>query len=219
MKGLLAKDLALMKQRGKMILFLIVWAIIMSAVMEDASFVVGWIVMIATISSVSTISYDEYDNCMPFLMSMPVTRRDYAVEKYLFSACIGFVFWLISLVIVACCSRFTDMKFSVSEDLPGMVLFLAVVLILLSVSIPPQLKWGAEKGRITMLIIFGVVFVGGFLISKLSAGMDTSGLKRFVSWLDTLPMAGVILVVLAVSVLITLVSVMISIRIMEKKEF
>ncbi len=214
MSGLLAKDLALMKQRGKIMLFLVAWGILMTFIMEDAAFVVGWIVMIAAITSISTISYDEYDNCMPFLMTLPVTRRDYAVEKYLFSAAVGAVFWLIALVIVIVSSLVRGSVFSPAEELPGMVLFLGVLLAILALCIPPQLKWGAEKGRIMMLLIFGVVFVVSLLIGRFGGG-----LQKAAAFLESLPMAGVILGSMAFSLALTAVSVMISIRIMEKKEF
>lgn len=214
MKGLLAKDYALMKQRGKILIFLVLWGIIMYAVMDDGFFVVGWVVMIAVITSLSTMSYDEYDNSMPFLMSLPVTRKDYAVEKYLFSALCGIAFWIISLIIVIVGNTVTGKAVLQTEDLSGMLLFLAVMFLILAVCIPPQLKWGAEKGRIVMLIIFGVVFVAAFLLGRFGGG-----LKRTAEWLDRLSMPGVVLGALAASLVLTAISVMFSILIMQKKEF
>ena len=37
--------------------------------------------------------------------------------------------------------------------------------VILAVSTPPQLKWGAEKGRIVMLVFFAFFGVGAFLLS------------------------------------------------------
>lgn len=214
MKALLIKDLAIMKNRGKMLLFMIAWGIAMMFFMEDSSFVVGWLVMIATISAVSTISYDEHDNCMPFLMSMPVSRRDYALEKYLFSAICGAVFLAISLLIVIAVNAVNGKAFSAADDLNGILAFLPVVLVILSVSIPPQLKWGAEKGRTAMMVIFGVIFLGGIVFSEFG-----SGLGHLAGQLGALSMKAVISAVLAVSLILTALSILISIRIMENKEF
>ena len=214
MKGLLMKDWALMKQRGKILLFLVAWGFLMTFIMDSSSFVVGWIVCIAAITSLSTISYDEYDNCMPFLMSLPVTRRAYALEKYLFSLLSGGVFWVLSLGIVAVCGLFNGKGFSLAEELPGMVVILALTFFILAVSIPPQLKWGAEKGRIVMLLIYAVIGAGAFLLNRF--GGTSSGVGERLS---ALPLWGAVLGALGLGVLLTAVSALISVRILEKKEF
>ena len=100
MKGLFIKDLALMKQRTKILIFLVIWGIVISFFMDDAAFSVGWVVMIAALTSISTISYDEYDNGMPQLMSLPASRAAYAIEKYLFVIFWSVVFWVISVISV-----------------------------------------------------------------------------------------------------------------------
>ena len=214
MKALFAKDLALMKQRWKIMAFLVAWGIVMSFVMDSNSYVIGWIVMIATISSISTISYDEYDNCMPFLMSLPVTRRNYAIEKYLFSLLCGVAFWLISLLIILVKGLFTHENSSLAADLPGFLLIFAMVLIILAVSIPPQLKWGAEKGRTIMFILFGVIVVGAFLLTRFGNGIEIAE-----ETLDTLITPGIVLLFLAGCLVLTGISAWISVQIMKKKEF
>lgn len=213
MKGLMAKDFAILKQRGKILLFLLGWGVLMNFAMEDGSFVVGWMVMIATITSLSTISYDEYDNCMPFLMSLPVTRRSYALEKYAFSGAVAGVAWLASVALVTVCELILRKQLPTGEDYLGMAVFLAGILLILSVSIPPQLKWGAEKGRLVMIGIFGVIFVASFVIGKLNEA------PNMIARLEKLPMAGFVAGAIAVALILTVVSVWISVRIMEKKEF
>ena len=214
MKGLLMKDWALMKQRGKILLFLVAWGFLMTFIMDSSSFVVGWIVLIAVITSVSTISYDEYDNCLPFLMSLPVTRRGYAAEKYLFSLLCGAVFWVAGVLIVLLGGLLNGKGVSLSEELPGMVLLFGLTLFVLAVTIPPQLKWGAEKGRIVLIILFAVIGGGAFLLSRFGARLSGLAAK-----LEALPMWGAVLGALGLGVLLTAVSALISVRIMEKKEF
>lgn len=215
MKGLLAKDFALMKQRGMILLFLVGWGIVMSFVMNDSSYVVGWIVMIATITSVSTISYDEYDNCMPFLMSLPVTRRDYALEKYAFSLICGIAFWIIALIIVFVRGLFTEGFFSFPTDIFALLLIFALTLIVVAVSIPPQLKWGAEKGRLIMFILFGVIVVVAFLLSRFAAVEVVATAEK----LNTLITPGVVFAFIGLCLALTGLSAWISVRIMKKKEF
>lgn len=213
MKGLLVKDIAIMKSRGKILLFLLVWGFVMLAVMDDPSFVVGWIVMIASITSLSTITYDEYDNGMQFLMSLPVTRKGYVLEKYLFSFLSGIVFWLLSIVIVIIGSLVSGKSAALAE-LPATVPAIAAMMIIIAFSIPPQIKWGAERGRIVLLIIFGVIFVGAFLLSRLADGGG-----EIIASLEGISLPLVILVAFAFSIVLTVISILISVKVMEKKEF
>lgn len=215
MKGLIVKDFALLRQAGSKILFFaLVWGVVMTFVMDDISFTTGWVVLIAVIVSLSTLSYDEYDNCMPFLMSMPTSRRIYAAEKYVFSLLCGFIAWLCTLVIMIICSLAMGKGFPGAEDFLGSVMFLPVMMLVPAVTLPAQFKWGAQKGRNALFILFGVVFVAGFLIEKFGSGLAGAAAK-----LETLPMGGFVLGCMAAGVVITLASVFLSIRIMEKKEF
>ena len=214
MKGLLAKDLALMIQRAKIMLFLIIWGIIMVFIMEDSAFVVGWMVMIAAVTSLSPISYDEYDNCMPFLMSLPVTRRTYAVERYVFSLLFGAAFWVLSVAIVAIFGMISGNPVSFAEDLPMMAVFLAVLVLVVAVSVPPQLKWGSEKGRMVLLLVYVAIFGGFFIFAKMADGAADIGSK-----LEAFSLPGVVIALLAADLAILALSAALSIRIMEKKEF
>ena len=211
MKGLLIKDLMLMKQRTKILIFLVFWGIVMNFVMDDPSFSVGWVVMIAALTSISTISYDEYDNGMAYLMSLPVSRAGYAIKKYLFVILWSAAFWVVAVISAFACSLFSGKTLTPGEDLPGLLLFIAAGLVIVSFSIPPQLKWGSEKGRVVMLIAFGVV---SFLF--ITAG---ESLRILSTHLEGMSMPLVILSAIPVSFAVTALSLLISIRIMKNREF
>ena len=78
MKGLLIKDLKLMKNNGKnlLLVFLIIGTM-MGIMTKELYAAVGYVTFIFTLFTVSTISYDEYDNGYPFLFTLPITRRQY----------------------------------------------------------------------------------------------------------------------------------------------
>ncbi len=214
MKGLLAKDLALMMQRGRVFIFLLVWGIVIALVMDSNTYSIGWIVMVATISSISTISYDEYDNCMPFLMSLPVTRREYAIEKYVFSAAAGVISWVLAVMIGTIACVLKGSLLPTGQDFLGMLAYMPVILLIISVMIPPQLKWGPEKGRTVMMVAFGVAAVVIFLVERYAGGVE-GAMKA----MDSLSLPGVFLGIAAVCIALTALSIWLSIRIMEKKEF
>lgn len=79
MKGLLIKDMRLLMNQGKTRFLMLVAVSLILSVMGAASpsFVVSYITIIFSFFTASTISYDEYDNCYLFLMTLPVTRKGY----------------------------------------------------------------------------------------------------------------------------------------------
>ncbi len=50
--------------------------------------------------TLSTISYDEFDNGNAFLFSLPITRAGYVVEKYCFALILALSAWTISTLLV-----------------------------------------------------------------------------------------------------------------------
>ncbi len=83
MNGLMEKDLRILLQRKQVFLIFIVLAVFL-CMTQGSVFVVGYLPLISVMLAVGTISYDEFDNGYPFLMTLPITRKTDAAEKYLF---------------------------------------------------------------------------------------------------------------------------------------
>ena len=84
--------------------------------------------------------------------------------------------------------------------------------------VPVMLKFGAERGRIAMVICFAVVYLTIALLAQSAEQWGTD----FLPLLDSLPEIGIgafLVILVAVTVLILLLSVRISIGIIKKKEF
>ena len=64
MKGMLIKDFRLLKNQGKsLLLMLLVVAIFMNFITDvGPAFIVGYITIIFSLFTATTISYDEFDN-------------------------------------------------------------------------------------------------------------------------------------------------------------
>lgn len=211
MRGLFRKDLCLMLQRSRALLVMVGVGVIMGF-STDGPFVVGYLTMIGAILAVGTISYDEFDNGYPFLMTLPVTRKDYVLEKYLFCLVTCLVSWVAALVIYGVCGLARGEGFS-PEGLAEGVAFLPVAALLLAIMLPVQLKYGAEKSRVVLIMVCGGAFGAGYLIMKLLPGGDgiAEGLSRIS---DGAIGVGFLVISLAALAL----SIRISIGIMEKKE-
>jgi ABC-type transport system involved in multi-copper enzyme maturation permease subunit len=102
MKGLLIKDIRLMKNMRNSIIMI---AVSMGAYMKDVSFIITYLALIGASFTTSTMSYDEFDNGYTFLLSLPVTRKGYVLEKYAFGLLLGGGGWLLGSVIVTVAGR------------------------------------------------------------------------------------------------------------------
>ena len=80
----------------------------------DSTFVVTYFTMIGSLLVLTTISYDTFDNGMPFLMSLPVSGKTYAQEKFLFSLIGLFVSWGTGVVVHFITSSFSKRSLTFS---------------------------------------------------------------------------------------------------------
>ncbi len=221
MKGLLIKDFKiLMNQKRFMIMFCFV-AIILSFSM-DTSFMVSYISMIGTILTLSTISFDYQDEGYSFLMTLPIKRGDYAVGKYVFTVLGLASFWAISIVLQFASFFIRRVDFDLTETLAADICLLPLFIFVAAVLIPIEIKFSPEKVRVVMFLFFGIVLVvamgGKALLGRLE---DTNGsdILSKLEMLDAVNPVMLILGVLAISVIMLSISMIISVRIMEKREF
>ncbi len=221
MKGLMIKDLRIIKSQGRfMVLFLGV--VLILGFSMDHTFIVSYCPMVGALLVLSTISYDCLDNGMSFLMTMPVSPKQYAVEKYLFSALGIFLVWIASIGLQA---GFTVLRHTPVDPQTLVLtdaLMYPVFLLIVSIMIPVDLKYSPEKGRIVMFFIFGIIMicaiVGKEILEFLTAKtkLDPAGILRA---LDAVSPWEIVIAVYIFTAAILLISLSISIQIMRKKEF
>ena len=84
MKGLLIKDFKLLKNQKQFFLTVSMMGIIFLVVSNNPDFVISYITIMISIFTLSTISYDQYNNGMAYLFTLPITRKEYVGEKYVF---------------------------------------------------------------------------------------------------------------------------------------
>jgi ABC-type transport system involved in multi-copper enzyme maturation permease subunit len=206
MKGLLLKDLLVLRQQSKIYLFMILMFAAFAIINEDPSFAGGMVAIVAVMLPITAMSYDERAGWDRLALSMPVSRKAMVLSKYLLGAGFSVVAFLISLLL--------GLKSNDPAGEPAgtafatALVFWSVCIILFSVLMPLFIRLGVEKGRIVMM---AVLFVPtGVLIFLSSTGIvqaDPEGLERL---LRMAPIAAIALFV---------ASILISFRLYEKKEF
>jgi len=183
MKGLLIKDLRLvLTRKHSLLLFLAVCAII--AFSAENGFVIGYTAFLLGIMGVSTQAYDERDNGFPFLFSLPVDRKTYVNEKFLFcilsdvaGLTLGCVFFLL-----ACASKGRMDVFQ--EDIVYALFYLPGSLLLLLSVLTIQMIFGIEKSRIITLVIYGALFALSALLAKIAGRIGKSSVfQNIPAWM------------------------------------
>ena len=217
MKGLLIKDFKLLKGQKNFFMAITAISIIMIIVSPGTSFPIGLLGFVGALFSLSSISYDEFDNGNAFLFSLPITRKDYVLEKYIFGLISGIMFLLLGTVISLVAIGITKTG-SFNEIFITAGSLFPTILLILSIMLPFILKFGGEKGRIAIIGVMGFIFVIGLLLIKATEfmGIDLYALLKKLPQFE--PQMYVLLFLL-LSVIVLTISYLISLAIMKKKEF
>lgn len=218
MKGLLIKDFKLLKGQKNFFMTITAISIIMIIVSPGTSFPIGFLGFCGgIIHHWVQLAMMNLINGNAFLFSLPITRKDYVLEKYIFGLISGIMFLLlgtvISLVVIGITKTgsFNEIFLTAGSLFP-------TILLILSIMLPFILKFGGEKGRIAIIGVMGFIFVIGLLLIKTTEylGID---LYVLINKLPKFEPLVYIILFLLLSVVILGISYLISLTILKKKEF
>ena len=217
MKGLLIKDLLLLKNQQRFFLLIFFMSAGMLLVGVNSVFVINYVTLIFTMFTLSSISYDEFDNGFAYLFTLPITRNQYAAEKYVFGFVTGGSACII-VTVIALIMNFVRGGAGTLELLITALLYLFLSLLFMAVVVPVQLKFGTEKGRIVLIFIIGLIFAAGFIVVKAAKTFQLD-LSTVIAALTSFAAGPVITVLLLISLAAVYGSYLISVNIMKKKQF
>ena len=216
MKGLLLKDLSILKTQGRSAVLIMAIALFMLIAGNNTAFAVVYANILFVTFGITTISYDNYDNGYAFLFTLTISRKLYVMEKYVFSMlsiATGTVLSLILMIVVS----FIKVDYILTTSEIAFVIGYGVsAIVISSIMLPVNLKFGPEKGRIAMVVLIAIVMSGIFAMAKISGTMDLTrvylGIKGSPAFISIGIFSVIVLLILAGSYLI-------SCKIMENKEF
>lgn len=220
-KGLLVKDFKFFLQNKTLLGVLLMIEAVFFAMqgISGATFVMIYMMMGTGMLVLSTITMDEYDKNMAFLMTMPVSRKDYVLEKYVLSLLCVLFGWVMALL--PCLLLKPD---GMGKLLAQSLGILAVMVLLQMLALPAQLKFGGERGRVVLACICAVAALAVVFAKK--AGGRYMGPERMQTWAGRIgeavykmDMAETGCIAAVICVVCFAVSFWISKGIMEKKEF
>lgn len=219
MKGLLIKDFKLMlNQKNFFILIVLILGATACFLDFDYYFLIGYFMFICSLFTISTISYDEFDNGNAFLFTLPFSRSRYVEEKYCFGILAGTCSWFLSFVITTIIQMINSNNFIFSDWMLSTLVMLPIMLVMLAILIPFQLKYGSENGRIAIIIFLGGGFVVCYLLANLLAQSQIN-FNSLISFINNVDPLIILLIIFAICLAILFVSMKISKRIVLKKEF
>ncbi len=214
------KDILLLKGQGRTLPVIVGCGILLSVAMQQSTAIV-YLGIIISMLTLSTISYDEHENGYTFLFTLPVERRKYVREKYLFSlgCCIlamlaGLI--ISSVIVLVKAGSVTTSGKELLEYFCGA--FLAVSFIL-AFSVPVRFRFGSEKSSVIMIIIFGIAAIGALAVTRLKDLLPMKTVAAAITAVESANDAVVAGVILLFSLVLLLISEQVSERIMIRKEF
>lgn len=208
MIGMAYKDfMVLRKQLGYYLAFFLLYGVLSFLGVFDSSIFAALIVVIGIMLPMSSVGYDDQARWDKFAASTPAGRRGVVGGKYLF-ALLGTLASAIPVVVVMGALLLTGIM---KGDLPVFLITVAacsgVSLLMNAVLLPLLLKYGSEKSRTIMILLFVAIFGGSMLLGQ------TGNLPAIPGWvLSALP---VVLVLVVVGAFV--ISYFISLGIYEKK--
>lgn len=217
MRGLIKKDCYMMKEFKKVLLIMILMVVFFLSIQAtNVSFVLGYMTMLSGAMVLNIMGMDEQQNANAFLFTLPISRKEYVIEKYVLGMIMGIIGCGISVVCVTVFSMIRQQSMDWIGLLVQVASMIGMLFIILGFGIPIQIKFGGEKGRIILIVgVMGICF-GMVGIAKIMQQFNGECIKNIEQILNQ----EWIWIVGAVAVLAFFVaSFFCSLHLMKKKEY
>ena len=223
MKALLMKDLRTVKNERRLCVSIIGVSVLFGVLFQNWYFMMGYIMFGLSMIARTMYQYDVADQGIVYLMTLPITRKEYVKEKYLLSLmsiCIG---GILSMILTKIGMLFTpDQADSNQEIFSAFLGILAVALVLQAIIFPVELKYDVSKSRIIiLLLVMGIIIlftafdmlIGAILVAFITIFVDAFGGIFIQHFLGTVLLSAVVVGMIYFS------SYRKSVKIMGQKEF
>lgn len=171
MKGLLIKDLKLLKSQK---LFITIIAVICCyfVITEKLQFAMTYAAIIFSMLVISTVNYDDDKNGMSFILTFPISRKMYVLEKYV----LGMLFMAVVLaaesIIMMAATAVKAASYAPYDWFPAILGFLLSSSLVLSATLPFQIKYGAEKGRMVLVTVFICMGIAAYSLRQVFKALN-----------------------------------------------
>lgn len=202
MKGLLIKDLYSIRQYLKSILLILAFFALFSIGLGDSAILLeGMIVMFFMMMTIYSFSADNLAKWDRYALSLPISRLEIVTSKYILSFFLCLTGTLLSLILVSAVLAIKPLNnFDFTDHLLATASIFAISIFFSSVLLPLIFKFGVEKSRMFLILIFAIPSASVIVLDKIGLKMPTEG--EFLSFFKLIPI--IILILLLVSYLVSL---------------
>lgn len=209
MTALILKDIATLKKTLLLTITICV-ALAIYGIYENAIFMIPLIcAMIPLILTAISFGYDTKSNFEQYAFSMPIKKSSYVWSKLFFAFAFGLI-GSICIFILLTIQNIMTIEYIVFIS----IITLIASILMSAIQLPFILKYGAEKGRLIMVITYFVIFaLSTFLKEK------SDLITKLAELFNKSSMSMICIGIVLIGLIMIGLSVKSSIIIMEKKEY
>ena len=209
MTALILKDIATLKKTLLLTITICV-ALAIYGIYENAIFMIPLIcAMIPLILTAISFGYDTKSNFEQYAFSMPIKKSSYVLSKLFFAFAFGLI-GSICIFILLTIQNIMTIEYIVFIS----IITLIASILMSAIQLPFILKYGAEKGRLIMVITYFVIFsLSTFLKEK------SDLITKLAELFNKSSMSMICIGIVLIGLIMIGLSVKSSIIIMEKKEY
>lgn len=213
--GLLMKDLLNMKRMAKQYLLILAAMCVWSVFMKNPFFITMYTVLCTSMLVLSSFSYDEQGQFDKYALTMPVTRRTLVRAKYALYLLMELGGIVLGILVGYGMERI--IKAGTEGFMETGLIMGGMFLMVYGIVIPIIYKMGVEKARLLTvgiyLATFGLIYGMVWLRKRGAFSIEMTGMSE--EQMVRIACVGFFFVALLTAV----VSYLVSLRIVEKKEF
>ncbi|MGE7841788.1 ABC-2 transporter permease [Lysinibacillus sp. NPDC093712] len=165
MTALLVKDLMTIQRQLKTQVLYLLPILFISIVFEQGYFIFPFILFILIIQAVTAITYDELCDFDKYANTLPISKSEIVLSKYMLSLFLMFIALIIALPIIFIINHFTN-NWETANYFLSFNLITAAALCMLALLLPIYIKFGSIKGRFVLIVL---CFIPGLIIGLLDA--------------------------------------------------
>ena len=221
--GLIKKDLLNLSSYKTSLFILIIFCAIAIGSTGTITFVPIIICAITGMIALSTFNYDETSQADKYTLSLPVTRQDIVLSKFILAisstvigALLGYLFTIALVNILNIIRPDSLITLDYNKLLTSTIGAMFGISLIQSIQIPSIYKWGAEKGRIQMFVL---IFVLVTFILGISYFIINSNFNITIENIETfMNKFGIITLILSMIVMYY-ISFKLSLKIFKRKDY
>ena len=217
MKGLIIKDLCVLKNQMKTLLLVLAFFIIFSIINEDATFILFLVPFYMIMILITTFNYDEFNKWDSYCNSLPLSRKEIVKSKYILFNATSLIVLIVGILASFIIPNFIENTNFESLFTSIIGVFFGICLVI-SLLIPFYYKFGSSRGRIMLFLCIVILALIIGMISSLDI-FNNIELMNLINSLNNLSLGVFTLLLIIVIIIIMFISYYISIKIYSKKEF